>query len=129
MSGDKKPLEEAVQNPIKKNQWRPGQSGNPQGRPKGSKNKTTLIKRAIEADVVGEISDDVKAVARKAIEMAMDGDTAMIKLVWDTFMSKAKIEDKTEGKGSGGINIVIKGLEKPAIDAEIIEEDKDERDR
>jgi hypothetical protein len=51
----------------------PGKSGNPQGRPKGSRNKTTI---AVEALLDGE----AKAIARKAIEKALEGDMAALRL-------------------------------------------------
>src|SRR3954465_9096925 len=45
----------------------PGQSGNPNGRPQGSRNKTTL---AVEALLDGE----AEALTRKAVELAKNGD-------------------------------------------------------
>ena len=56
--------------------WRQGQSGNPQGRPKGSKNKTTL---AVESLMQGQ----AEAVAQRAVELALGGDTAMIRVILD----------------------------------------------
>ena len=51
----------------------PGKSGNPQGRPKGSRNKTTM---AVEALLDGE----AKAIARKVVEKALEGDMAALRL-------------------------------------------------
>jgi hypothetical protein len=53
-----------------------GVSGNPAGRPKGSRNKTTL---AIEALLEGE----AEALTRKAIERALEGDMAALRLCMD----------------------------------------------
>jgi hypothetical protein len=53
--------------------FRPGQSGNPDGRPKGSRNKATL---AMEALLDGE----AEAITRKAIEKALEGDMTAIRL-------------------------------------------------
>jgi hypothetical protein len=53
-----------------------GVSGNPSGRPRGSRNKTTL---AIEALLEGE----AEALTRKAIERALEGDGAALKLCLD----------------------------------------------
>jgi hypothetical protein len=47
--------------------FEPGTSGNPNGRPRGSRNKTTL---AIEALFEGES----EAITRKLLEMAKEGD-------------------------------------------------------
>jgi hypothetical protein len=57
---------------------KPFQQGNP-GRPKGSRNRTTL---ALEALLDGE----AEAITRKAIEMALDGDMTAMRLVMDRIM-------------------------------------------
>jgi Family of unknown function (DUF5681) len=53
-----------------------GKSGNPNGRPPGSRNKTTL---AVDALLDGE----AESLTRKAIEKAMDGDMAALRLCLD----------------------------------------------
>ena len=60
-----------------------GQSGNPAGRPKGVRNKTTL---AVEALLDGE----AEAITRKAIEKAKDGDMTAIRLCLDRLAPPAK---------------------------------------
>ena len=53
--------------------FEPGQSGNPNGRPPGSRNKmTVLVEKLLE--------DDAETIVKKAIEMAKSGDTALIKV-------------------------------------------------
>ena len=61
---------------TKQGGFKPGQSGNPAGRPKGARHRTTL---AIEALLDGE----GEAITRKAIEAAKAGDMAAIRLVLD----------------------------------------------
>ena len=56
--------------------FQPGRSGNPQGRPPGSRNKTT---RAIDALFDGE----AEALTRKAIELAKAGDLVALRLCLD----------------------------------------------
>ena len=56
--------------------WKKGQSGNPRGRPKGSRNKATLL--AIAA-LEGELSNIVRVV----IDAAKGGDMAAARLVVD----------------------------------------------
>jgi Family of unknown function (DUF5681) len=51
-----------------------GQSGNSAGRPKGARNRTTL---AVERLLEGEAG----AIARKAVELAKNGDTVALRLV------------------------------------------------
>jgi hypothetical protein len=53
-----------------------GKSGNPNGRPPGSRNKTTL---AVDALLDGE----AETLTRKAIEKAKEGDMAAIRLCMD----------------------------------------------
>ncbi len=60
-----------------------GQSGNPKGRPKGVRNKTTL---AVEALLEGE----AEAITRKAIEKAKEGDMAAIRLCLDRLVPPVK---------------------------------------
>ena|SRR5215203_2302099 len=59
-----------------KPQFQPGRSGNPRGRPPGSRNKTT---RAIDALFDGE----AEALTRKAIELAKAGDLVALRLCLD----------------------------------------------
>ncbi len=65
-----------AENTAKKQRGRPfkaGRSGNPEGRPRGSRNKATM---AVEALLDGE----AKAIARKAVEKALEGDMAAVRL-------------------------------------------------
>ena len=54
----------------------PGKSGNPAGKPKGARNKTTL---AIEALLAGEAEE----LTHKAIEMAKEGDGPALRMCLD----------------------------------------------
>ena len=56
--------------------FRPGQSGNPRGRPQGSRHKTSM---AIDALLDG----DAERLTRKAIEMALSGDGTAMRLCLD----------------------------------------------
>lgn len=56
--------------------FQPGKSGNPSGRPKGARNKTTM---AIEALLEGEAEE----LTRKAIEMAKEGDGPALRMCLD----------------------------------------------
>jgi hypothetical protein len=63
--------------------FKPGQSGNPAGRPKGSRNKATL---ALDALLDGE----GEAITRKAIELATSGDTVALRLCLDRILPVRK---------------------------------------
>jgi hypothetical protein len=56
--------------------FKPGQSGNPSGKPKGTRNKATL---AIEELMEGEAN----GLTRKAIELALGGDIQALRLCLD----------------------------------------------
>ena len=56
--------------------YAPGVSGNPAGRPAGSRNKTTL---AVEALLDGE----AEALTRKCIERALEGDATALRICMD----------------------------------------------
>ena len=53
-----------------------GESGNPTGRPRGSRNRATLLMENL-------LADDAEAIGRKAIAMAKQGDMAAIRLCMD----------------------------------------------
>ena len=61
-------------------QFQKGQSGNPAGRPRGSRNKTTVLMQDL-------LEGEAEAIARKAIEMAKDGDMAAIRVCMDRLAS------------------------------------------
>lgn len=63
--------------------FQPGQSGNPAGKAKGTRNATTL---ALEALLDGE----AEALTRRAIELAQDGDTVALRLCLDRLLPSRK---------------------------------------
>ena len=63
--------------------FKPGKSGNPAGKPKGSRNAAT---RAMEALLDGES----EALTRKAIELAKDGDMQALRLCLDRILPPRK---------------------------------------
>lgn len=65
-------------------QSRPGtfRRGNP-GRPKGARNKTTLAAMAL-------LEGEAEALTRKAVELALGGDTVALKLVLDRLLPRER---------------------------------------
>lgn len=59
------------------------------GRPKGSRNKITLIKLMAEEAVRSNHLDQMLEVCTKIIEAALEGDRDCRKLVWQSIMSKS----------------------------------------
>src|SRR5262245_30203363 len=66
-------------------QFQKGESGNPAGRPRGARNRTTnLLQKLLE--------DDGEALARKAIDLAKGGDLAALRMRMDRLMPARKHE-------------------------------------
>jgi hypothetical protein len=53
--------------------FKPGKSGNPSGKPKGARNKTTLAMEKL-------LDDDAATITSKAIELAKNGDLTALRL-------------------------------------------------
>jgi hypothetical protein len=75
-----------AENTVRKQRGRPfqkGRSGNPGGRPKGSRNATTL---ALETLLDGQAT----ALTQKAIDLALTGDMAALRLCLDRVLPPRK---------------------------------------
>jgi len=115
---DNKIEEKSSEKTVKTNKehlWKKGQSGNPNGRPKGSKNLTTKVREALIK--IAEGSDEtyeqllIKRILKKAIQ---DGDREMIKLIWNYLdgMPTQKIENEAKV----GLLHIIAELKEPDDD-------------
>jgi hypothetical protein len=84
MTGFAGDMKKKTENSVR-HQWQfqPGQSGNPAGKPKGTRNKTTL---ALEALFDGE----AEALTRKAIELAKTGDIPALRRCLDRILPPRK---------------------------------------
>ncbi len=71
-----------------------GQSGNPAGRKRGSRNKATALRDQLEADA--------SALIRKAVELAKGGDVAALRMCLDRILPPLRAEtspQEIEAKG------------------------------
>jgi hypothetical protein len=74
-------------NPPRERQYKPGQSGNPRGRPKGSLNARTRLEKILLEQVQGTIHGKtvkravVDVIFQKACTMAVAGDLAAMRMV------------------------------------------------
>jgi len=61
-----------------------GKSGNPQGRPKGARNKATLIAQQL-------LDGEAPALARKAVQLALDGDATCLRICLERLLPMRKV--------------------------------------
>ena len=54
-------------------QFKPGKSGNPKGKPKGTRHKATLAAQSL-------LDGEATALSRKVVELALEGDTTALRL-------------------------------------------------
>lgn len=114
--------------------WVKGQSGNPNGRPKGSKAELTELKQELEVAVRRSLpAQKIINIVTKIADMAEAGDVKAAKLILDKFVSNATGAEEVAGD-SGGIVIRIENAtfaNKPnpvnVIDATVIEETDEHR--
>lgn len=98
--------------------FKKGVSGNPVGRPKGSRNKITLLKQSLELQLREQAAPDMGGVLAKAVELALEGDKAMIKLLLEQHMSKgvtedAKVSEKVAIQINAGVAPEVKEIPQP----------------
>jgi hypothetical protein len=64
------------QKPVRGRPFEKGQSGNPAGKPKGTRNRATVMAEAL-------LNGNAEALANKAVELALDGDVTALRLCLD----------------------------------------------
>jgi len=107
---------EALRNQEQKKQkkrshlFKPGQCANPNGRPKGSKNKVTLLKEAVLMDAEDLVLRKFKDIVEKTIELAEEGDSTCLKILWDRVLPK-DIDRQSKKDDKMNITINIEGLQ------------------
>jgi len=103
-----------------KHLFKKGQSGNPKGRPPGSKNQVSLLKVQIESELRAQMKDHMPALLDKAIELALEGDKEMIKMLYGSWVTKSVAKDDEPQKDK--IQIIIGKLDQiPAVKGRTIQ--------
>jgi hypothetical protein len=74
------PLQRHSEQRVRGRPFVKGQSGNPAGRPRGSKNRKTLAAREL-------LDGEAEVLTRKAVELAMNGDAAAMRLCLERVMA------------------------------------------
>jgi hypothetical protein len=71
--------------------WKKGQSGNPLGKPKGTRNRSTIVKAWLDANATDGESDTVAdQLVRALIQKAAKGDVAAFRELFDSAFGKIK---------------------------------------
>ncbi|HLH87259.1 MAG TPA: DUF5681 domain-containing protein [Xanthobacteraceae bacterium] len=99
--------------------FQPGQSGNPAGRPRGSRNKRSIIVEKLWDDSAGEVTTT-------AITRARDGDPAALRACMDRVAPRLRHRPLdfempplvTLADTPGAINAILQGLAQGEIDRE-----------
>lgn len=69
--------------------WKDGQSGNPNGRPKGSRNRRTIIEKWADLAAAGDPNlTELDLVVLKLLEKAKTGDVTAAKEILDSMFGK-----------------------------------------
>lgn len=87
-----------------------GQSGNPAGRPVGTKNQIVQLKQDLELAVrKNVVTKDIQDIVYAMVREAKAGSVGAAKLILDKTISNAKDPEDPES-GSGGVRIVIENF-------------------
>ncbi len=97
--------------PKEDTQWKPGQSGNPKGRPKGSFSLVTLLKKKLEQMPGGKNKTYAEYFIDRVLNKAIkDGDVSMMRDVLNRVDGMPKQNHEVGGVGGKDITFkVVRG--------------------
>jgi hypothetical protein len=96
---------------VKPYQFKPGESGNPLGRPKGSKNRMKLLAEQL-------IGNNAKLIVKKVISMALNGNEACLKMCMDRILPAQRAVDGEQRDKQQAINIIIEAAQQVTVSKE-----------
>lgn len=86
-----------------------GKSGNPKGRPVGSKNAMTLLRETVLTKSEELVLKDWNKVVKATVDLAKNGDATCLKILWDRMVPTTKAIDPSKRGGTGGVTIIVQG--------------------
>lgn len=87
-----------------------GYSGNPAGKPKGVKHRSTLIKEMIDASLADMLLEEFIPVMEQAILLAKKGDRQMIKLLLNDFLAEVRKDHGEKERGGKYTQVIIENF-------------------
>lgn len=96
---------------VKPYQFKPGESGNPAGRPKGSKNRMKLLAEQL-------IGNKAKLIVKKVIDMALNGNEACLKMCMDRILPAQRAVDGSQAEKQQAVNIFIEAAQQVKVSHE-----------
>jgi len=109
--------------PVKrtsKGQFLKGQSGNPLGRAKGTKNRITLARLMLEEELREQLTENGPKIMKKAVKMALDGDDKIMRVLLDKMLATPKGDDSADAKDNE-IKITVNNMTSGAPSATKVE--------
>ncbi len=101
----------------KDTRFKPGQSGNPKGKPPGTRHKATMAAQLL-------LDGEGEALTRKAVEMALDGDMAALRLCLERLLPPSRERpvslDLPDTSTSEGIDKAIGAILKAVSEGELL---------
>ena len=76
-----------------KAQFKKGQGG----RPKGAKNKVTLLRDAVLQKAETNVLEEWEEVVKTTLELARKGDSTCLRILWDRMVPTQKAQDQNMG--------------------------------
>ena len=93
--------------------WKPGESGNPGGRPKGTGSITSYLRRLLK-EKKGD-KEIAELLAQKAVQLAGKGEFRFLKEILER--TDGKVPDKHEVTGGGGAPVAIAAMSEEQLRA------------
>lgn len=115
--------DEKTKPPVKRTsggQFVPGQSGNPAGRAKGTKNRITLARLMLEESLRDALAEDGPKIMKKAIKMALSGNDRVMRVLLDKMLTTPRDQDTGESQDRE-INVTVQNLIPQQPKAKLIE--------
>lgn len=114
------PDKPVVKRDPKTGRFPPGQSGNPLGKAKGTKNRITLARLMLEEGLRQQLTNAGPKIMQKAIKMALDGDDKIMRVLLDKMLTTPKGDDGSDARDNE-VRITVNNLTSGAPSATKVE--------